>query len=531
MSSPPGFPASKNKFSLPDSFTALGLLLSTLTFVYIFHFDVYVTSDSAWTAIAEMKLLKKGFTALFDPNLSHGMTYLFSYYAFYYGLLKTALFQNLDLMHRLNLLNGFVFSANIVLLYFLLRTLALHKTLSFFLSLLYLLIPKVFLLSLYVNPNALSLSFFLGANIFWVLYLKGHKLALFPIPFLCLISILVRMETVLFFTSFIAIAVALKSPLKRLLLLCPAILFFALGGAWLIQKNMYASYEALQTQNYRSLTIGGIFSMGSFYKDAGCIAAALGAGLTLVTFLALAWFYRKKQFRPLLSFFIWFGIPALISLIAAAHQDLTRFLIPAFLAVVILLGFFIQDLSKGDLKLQYLCLILIYAIHFLAMPLSYHATKVFYPLKRHYKQGERIVIEWIPLGNIFEDIHYLKLEKRREWREARRIVESYRKVIVLSNNVYRIPFYYFLKLKGKSTKSALPEAKYNIIAKEGGREFVFLDILPEYDRAEVFSLLSDKRFLDFKIYFPPLIPERVPELHREVEEFCETQNDRLIPQR
>jgi hypothetical protein len=62
----------------------------------------------------------------------------------------------------------------------------------------------------------------------------------------------------------------------------------------------------------------------------------------------------------------------------------------------------------------------------------------------------------------------------------------------------------------------------------GKKEFVFVDVLPTYDKNVIWDFLNNPKYVDFFVHFPPYIPERVPGLYLEVKELCAKTNRKLI---
>ena len=140
-------------------------------------------------------------------------------------------------------------------------------------------------------------------------------------------------------------------------------------------------------------------------------------------------------------------------------------------------------------------------------------VKQFYPLRRQYAPGERVVNDYVPVGNIFSNAYYLREEKRKVWYAAKRITERYDKVIVLSDNTNSTPYSFFLASDGiELQETPGPEMRWAGAQKE----FILTDVILEYDREALRQYLTASDYADFNVHFAPFIPERDPRLFEDV---------------
>ncbi|MDD5195393.1 MAG: hypothetical protein PHQ96_06970 [Candidatus Omnitrophica bacterium] len=503
-----------------EAFCVFSILIICSIIIGIFHFDVFILSDSAWLAITEINLLRHGLLSL-RTLFVHGVPYLYGYYIINYAILHIIPHSALSIMHILNLINGLFSACNIALIYLLLRNISFSKFLSFFLALLYFFIPMIFQLSLFANPNTFSLFFFLLSNFFFVSYLNTNRpINLAFSSLFLLLSVFNRIDTIIYYSSFIALAVLLKKSVTKSLRALILNAVFSLAIVLVVQKLLlgYSDENNL------------LYCAVSFYKECSVkffmvfmlkTLCAVGFGLIGICIILLIYEKHHKNIRLLYATALWLTPVFLHYFIFP--QLAPRHIIISFIWFIILIGVSLRRLSK---KMQVFLLLLIYVIHFGSMGIPYQLVKKYYPLKRHYKNNERIVIADFPLGNIFVSSYFLREENRRVWQTAKKVVINFDKVIILGDNTYRMPYYFFLYAIYDINMDYLKNATSHWKAK--GKEFIFIDVLPKSDMAIIREFLRDSKYSNFSIHFPPFIPERAPALYKDIEQICTSTNRVII---
>ncbi|MBN3040589.1 MAG: glycosyltransferase family 39 protein, partial [Candidatus Omnitrophica bacterium] len=482
--------------------------------------------DSAWTAIVQFSLLEKD--AANFPVPIHGTNYLFAYYLVLHFLLKFLPEASSNIMEYLNIINGFIFSLNIMLIYVFFRRLSFERTISLLLSLLYFFLPMAFQISLYVSPETFSFFFFLLTNIFFISYLESKKRKdLILIIFFFALSMVIRPDTFLLYFSFIALTVYYKKPLKITLallfsciligLLAFVVLKLAIGGIFIQPKTILAETIWLLTNNMQFIKI-----------TLALIASSIGSGLILISTILAFYFLKTGNRRGFIPLALWFLPVAAIYLMLFTRHHVNRYIMGSYLGLIFFIGLGIKQISRKSLGKHLVCFSLILAVHFLGMDLQYQLVKNNYRFKRNYKYNETILIDHAPLGNIFNNALELRREKRMVWNAAKVLASTQDKVIIFSNSTDSPAYYYFLyRLYHKDLKGAeIDDTEMVFVA--GNKEFVFVYVLPQYKKEKIFSLLNKQQLKDHKIYFSPFIAERVPELYSDIESFSKKNRRKML---
>ncbi|MDD5583752.1 MAG: hypothetical protein PHV55_01670 [Candidatus Omnitrophica bacterium] len=503
-----------------DIFSMLCLGAVCIFFVYIFHFDVFLSSDSAWAAIVELQLIRDGLGSLSALQHTHGVLYLFGYYVFQCGILKLLHVSPGNIMQSLNVINGFLFAANIILLYLLLRKLSFNRMLSVSLSLLYFFMPLVFHLSLYTTSVTCSLFFFILSNIFFVSYLTdSKKINLLFVFFFSLAAIVMRADAFLFYFSFISLAILEKKSLKKAFFIYMVNIGIMFIGFLVAQKIFLGEgvYHRLVSEAH---SFSEKISFNLIFMDFVQLSVAMGIGLVLTGLFFLTYRMTLRDFRIPCATLIWL-LPMFLYVLffPAIPMAIVRLASPAFIGLILLIGKTIESRTPNNIKQQFLFILLIYCIHFATMPLSYYLVKQYYHLRRAYKPGERIVVDHLPLGNIFVNAYHLREEKRKAWHNAQNVISNHDKVVVLSDNTNLPSYYYFLYYLCDGIRMRkLENTSSHWVFKN--KEFIFIDVEPHYNKEALWQLLNDPRYAEFSIHFALFIPERTPKLYNEIKDFC-----------
>ncbi|MFH1876101.1 MAG: hypothetical protein ABH865_04360 [Candidatus Omnitrophota bacterium] len=503
--------------------------------VYFFHFDIFLSSDSAWSGIASMQLLRRGLQYL--PYLdAWGLSYLFGYYLIQYFLLNL-LQQGLssNLMEALNLITGAVSVCNVTLIYVMFRKISFNKMLSSCMAIFYFFIPMVFQLSLYTNPNTYSLFFFISSNIFFISYLlDSKKTNLVLLLFFSVLSLLVRVDTILSYCSFLSWALVLNKSFKRALFVCFFTMFVSFIIFVIIQKLLLGQgiLDGRAFTGFSSLDYD-FFNVRSMVVAIGHIFFSAGIGLVCISLFFIARCLYLRDFKIPLATLIWI-FPVLVYITIMAKYHVSRYCVISFIGFLLPVGFIARSFCGSKKKRIVIFFIMIGIIVFGSMPLSYFLVKTHYPLRKHYKPGERIVVEYTPLGNIFTNAYSLREEKRRAWYTAEQVIRKYNKVIVVADNTCILPYIYFLYYLFENVgqeEVTVHTRRYTAF----NRELIFIDIglerdrtiAPRYDRKIVLDCLNNPLYDQFVLLVPPYICERDRQLCDEMEKKC-SQEKRIL---
>jgi len=427
-------------------------------------------------------------------------------------------------MLTLNLFNGFCFILNIILLYLIFKKILINKISALFLSVLYFFIPIVFQVSLYTNPNTFSLLFFLLSNLYFILYITKGKIINLILTFIFqIISFAMRLDTLLFYFSFIFFVLIFNKSFRKGFCIYLLSIIFSIFTLNFLQK-------LLNLNNRKDIfsIVNNIFNINfnNIILNIGQIVISIGISLVIITASLVIYFLIKKKYKIVLAFLI-LNIPFFLYIILCLpSMHIVRYLLPLHIGPLIFIGKWIDFLKNK--RFQTIFLFIIYFFHFLTMPLSYFLVKKFYPLKRKYLSSERIIVEYVPLGNIFLNTYYLRLEKRKSWNIAEYIVKNYDKVIILSNHNEMLPYHFFFYYLFEDVVSYKETFVKRLYTKQGNKDFIFIYILDYFDEKLIWDYLSNPAYKDYFIHFPLNITPRTTKLYQEIENFCKQNNRRLI---
>jgi quinol-cytochrome oxidoreductase complex cytochrome b subunit len=116
-----------------------------------------------------------------------------------------------------------------------------------------------------------------------------------------------------------------------------------------------------------------------------------------------------KKFEIPLAFVIW-TFPVFIFLLPMLNNNIfhSRHATPSFIGVIIITGMGVRSVCANREKAQNFLIMLVIIIQFLSMPVPYYLVGKCYPLRRNFRSSERIIVEAVPLGNIFVNPYCLR---------------------------------------------------------------------------------------------------------------------------